>query len=220
MSGAHQLTAGGSLGLLIAVVLAQPACVPAGFLAGAVFPQKVPAAYRLQDQTTLILVDDPMHILDDPPFGHALAHQTQLALAQRRLVRRIVPVDELMQLEARSGSAYPQMPINQIAAAVGARQVIHVNIDRFVIGPAGIVATCTVRVIDATDGIQRFPRAQMTDPASSGQVNVQMAPPPSIEMTVPSRMLLDRELARRLGARIASLFADRPSGPSPPEPAT
>ncbi|MCC7145519.1 MAG: hypothetical protein IT443_03665 [Phycisphaeraceae bacterium] len=168
--------------LYLAVGLSLGGCVAAGVLASGVAKEKVKARYRLPDQKTLVLVDDPKKLLGDPSAPAAAANRVAFDLIEKEtlLAERFVAQEKLTAMIADLGPAYARMPIDQVGKKLDAATVIYVYIDSVQMqSEPGIyrpTAQARVKVIDTATGKRLFPAPGSTPTNTSG--NTPASPPP------------------------------------------
>ncbi|MCC6241009.1 MAG: hypothetical protein IT448_11995 [Phycisphaerales bacterium] len=158
------------IGLLILLVLCLggSGCNYVGMFEYAVVgPPLQPAAYKLSEQPTLVLVENyrsPSSLaLDADRFGSQLTDE----LRSNTLTPMIDPA-ELHRLIQQKGSAYPQMKVSEIARELGARQVVYIDLASCGVEQAGGmmrgIMSYRVKVIDGQTGQTLWPQD-----AASGQ---------------------------------------------------
>jgi hypothetical protein len=146
---------------LAVLILAVAGCEGASFLTEAVMGRTVKAVYQIEDRPTLVLVDDPRMLLGDRALAMQVASNIGFALEQEEVVTTIVPLEDLLKLQARLGDDFPNTPVSRIGRELGAAQVIHVHIEKIDFGSdPGVlkpVATTQVKLIEAEGGRRLFP---------------------------------------------------------------
>ncbi len=147
-----------ALGLLI---LAAAGCEGASFLTEAVMGRTEKAKFKIDDRPTLVLVDDPRMLLGDRALAMQVASNIGFALQQEEVVTTIVPLEDLMKLQATLGDDFPNTPVSRIGRELGAAQVIHVHIESIDFGrdPGMIkpIAVTQVKLIESEGGARLFP---------------------------------------------------------------
>lgn len=156
--------------LLAAAACALAGCEAFSFLSQA-FVTKVDAKYKLADQPTLILVDDPQSLLGDPSLERVLAARVGFYLAEQGVVKEIVSPDRVAGLATKLGPHYATAPLDQIGLAAGAKQVVNVYVEqtdfRVEEGTYRPGMRVRVKVVDAATGKRLFPAA---DASTSGDL--------------------------------------------------
>ena len=187
-------------------------CAVVGFFGNAIFPEKVKAVYRLADRSTAIVVDDPWNLLDDPALLYEIGHGISVELVSRHVLAQIVPAEKLVQLASRLGDEFDRMPMDRVGKEIGAEQVLHVNIQSVMVGQIRMNLVCQVRVIDVKRSARLFPaivqRQGKTSPIAAGTITVELIHRPTSEMSPGTRLMANRELARRVSVEVARLFHD------------
>ncbi len=187
-------------------------CAILGFVANNVFPEKIKAAYRLPDRPTVIVVDDPLALLDDRAFLVQVAHGVGVELTQQRAVSQVIASERLVKLSARLGDEFGRMPIDHIGRELGAEQVVHVNIESVAVSHARMQLLCQVKVIDAVRGVRLFP-ASVLGPGGptlrgAGRISVEIAHTAVADVRRGERVMVGRDLGRRVSVEVARLFVD------------
>jgi hypothetical protein len=136
-------------------------CLMAGAVANKfVGPPKVPAQYTPAKEPMLVLVEN----YHNPSLVLLDAQQLSNRIAETLRHYDVAPVIDPGKLEAvRQQPGFASMTIPAVGRAVGAKQVLYVNVRRFdVQGTVGNdmlkgSADMTVRVVDAATGATRWP---------------------------------------------------------------
>ena len=129
-------------------------CTLIGAVAGKVAPEPmVPAAFAPAPEPTVVLVEN----YHNPASLRLESEAVARHLTEELEVRQVVPVvaqSEVTSFRQSQGAAYRKMPLDAIGMAVGARQVIYVDLERFDLTRAigsemyGGRAEARVRVVD------------------------------------------------------------------------
>lgn len=148
--------------LLALWLLVLPGCTALGFLADAVVPKRIEAVYTLPEKTTLVLVDDRNNALGDKSLLSNIATQAGSDLVQVKALPQVIDQARLNELISRLGlQAYDLLPVDQVGRALGAQQVIFINLTEIaVMNQPGILkptAQAYVKVIDVATGKPVFP---------------------------------------------------------------
>ncbi len=203
---------------LLAVATALPGCSAAGFAAVATGASRVKPIFKLEDRTTLVLVDDPANLLGDPSLVNVVAARASFALVENKAVKQIIKPATVNDLRATLGADFENTPVALIGREVGADQVIHVVIEDAVLaGEPGLLrptAMFEVKVIDAVGNKRIFPAPladDMPGVSSLGQgagfkKGVTMAYRPSGREGQNLLPELRRKLAERIGLETAQVF--------------
>ncbi len=212
--------------LLIALIML-PGCGAAGFAAIATGGERAKAVFKLPQQPTLVLVDDPANMLGDRSLVNAVAARADFALVDQKALKQTIKPGAVNELRDRMGSDFDKTPVAKIGRELGAAQVIHVTIQDVTMGGdlslLRPTAVFEVKVIDASANKRIFPvalpqDAGMTPVAELGQgagfkKGVTMAYKPSGREGQSMVPELRRKLAERIGLEVAQIFYDH-------EPAT
>lgn len=204
-------------GVLMLLCLVIAGCEGPGFVSYVIAgPAKVDALYTLEDRPTLVIVDDPEHLLGNVNYPAVVGANTGFHLKQNEILTEpnIISQDRLSVYAAEQGDRYASMPIDQIGQQLGAEWVIHVRIKSVDIQSKNTyyepTAKLEVKVVDARTGARLFP---VSEEAGMGSSN-----PPGHAMTVRLKSqtieetrryalpMLERSLAERIGLEVAQLF--------------
>ena len=121
------------LGLLIGASVG--GCAVAGVIADKFAPPPTdPAAYKLAQQPTLVMVEN----FQNPDLVEVHAERLDRDISNELIEHKIAPVikpQRLMELKASKGPAFGQMDIPAVAKSLGARQVVYVDLVKFSVGP-------------------------------------------------------------------------------------
>ena len=217
--------------LLICVLWLGAGCNVVRLVAQA-FPQKTPATYKLADRPTLVLVDDPQRLFDEPTAVRRIAFGINEQLQREKVLQSVVPQEQLASLKVTMADDFAKLGVDQIGRSLKARQVIHVHIVSVklftqpgLLEPTGVV---DVKVIDTAARKRLFPAPPgipaARRPADDSTVE-QSAPDFSIlpgGHRVTSQLLsrgadspdraanrlMERRLADRIARDVARLFHD------------
>ena len=166
----------------------------------------IKARYAMPREKTLVVVEN----YHNPALLRLEADAVARHLTQELKLHEVAPVVDPNEAEAHrqdQGSGYGKMPIDAIGRALGAKQVIYVDLDRFdVLGTVGSdllagQAAARVRVVGERGNVL-WP----TDSASGFPVNVKVDPQPVAPGT--GDTVVRRKLHGDLADRIAKLFHD------------
>ena len=187
----------------------------------------IPKKYALPDRTTLVLVDDPDHLLGGPSSANRVASnvayylkegETKKAEEQGLPTAKIISIDEINALRADMGDkTWHLTPIDQLGKKLGADQVIYVRIDTATLGAINQKvyrpkATCTVKVIDAIHSTRLWPEvgtlidSSQAPPGHAMRVNMQYDGTDRGGQGHES--ILVQELCESIGRDVARLFYD------------
>jgi hypothetical protein len=170
-------------------------------------PPAVPAEYKPAKELTLVLVES----YENPDLyeveSERIARDLTEAFAAEKKTFPVVPEQRLMELKASKGSEFRQMSVPGIAKALGAKQVIYVDLMKFTADPAigsetmRGEARATVKLVDADTGHTLWPRD-----SSVGREISYTTPALSAEGT--SRNAVQQQLYEHMGEQIEHLFHD------------
>ncbi len=147
------------LGCLLMMILAGCNVIGAVHYA-AVGPPRQPALFELKQVPTVVLVENyeapSVGILDSDRLAMLLTRELQ-----NNTTIELVPSERVAQLREQQRQAFSRMRISEIGKAVGAEQVIYVNLVRSEVEQtAGLLkasVAARVKVVDATSGRLLWP---------------------------------------------------------------
>ncbi len=182
---------------------------PAAYILGG--QDKVQAQFVLSDRPTVIFVDDPKNLLPDRNLRRIIGDKVAQDLMVRKLVTTTISSADALAVAGRE-SYGRKMAIDDIGRAVGAEQVVFVDMQAFSLSPEGITprpsGACHVKVIDVTNRERLFPTEEGGFPSSSGYpVQVAMREV-SLERyrTTSSRRQIREQLANEIADQITKVF--------------
>ncbi len=208
----HALTAAMPLFLLPVGVSVLPGCSVLGIVASAA--ERVPAAHKLRDVKTLVLVDDPNDRLPDPMLREVVARHVGYQLQQHGVLSQtIVDPDRLRDLADQLGDRYANTAMDALARHLDAEQVIHIQIETLLLratnGLLNPNATVSVTVVDHT-GQRLFPSPgplhDPGDPTPGQRLAIEAGPPRYADTDRTAQATLTRELAEKIGLDVGRLF--------------
>lgn len=216
LSPRHALTC---LLAVVATLFGLTACEQGAVLVNAIQgPEKVEPLYVLPDVPTLVMVDDPKHLLNNPGLARQIATTAIHYLTFHEALPNATFIDpkELAKLEAQLGDRWSSTPIDEIGRRLGAEQVVYATINsarfHFVDTLYRPEASIEVKVIRVADGKRIWPEAPaLVDPQHMPQghliqmkENYQSRDSRYVGDSTPDD--LARRLADEAGLRLARLF--------------
>ena len=193
------------------IVLGLLAVTVSGCAAGAALAYKLsptptqPAQYVMKKQPTLVLVENFHNPTSTALHADRLDRQITVELDRNKVVP-IIPSEKVIELREASGEGFAAMNIPAIAKAVGAKQVVYVNLQRFGSDPPGGgpmlrgVADAAVRVVDADTGHTLWP----LDSTAGKPVHLET---PYVQLTASAdEASVQEQMYVALGDKIARLF--------------
>lgn len=199
-----------SAGALCALVALCPGCnivTPAAYILNG--PPSVEAQYTLADVPTVVYIDDRSNQVNPVSLRRVIGDTASEDLMVKKLVTTTISPQDAMNIAAQHDRSNQIMPIEEIGKAVGAKQVIYVEMvqfadtpDRYTPRPA---ATCRVRVIDVENRKRVFPAADAKEPACTLQVTSGTIDP-EVYKTRAGRLETFKALAFETGHEIGKLF--------------
>ncbi|MCH7546721.1 MAG: hypothetical protein IID30_10010 [Planctomycetes bacterium] len=170
---------------------------------------KVEAAYKLQDRPTVVFVDDRNGVVSPTTLRRLVADRISQDLMLKKVVTRTISPRDAEAVARQRDSHNKMLAIDAIGRAVGAEQVIYVEIiefkdriDRYTLRPRGV---CRVRVLDVTNRVRLFPPP---DAAEASQIVEVLMDEMQAELynSRASRSKIGEALANQLGEMTAKLF--------------
>ena len=174
-------------------------------------PPTVDAEYLLPDRPTVVFVDDRANVIGSnaPALRRAIADKVSEELMVKKLVAITFSPRDAMGAAASKDRHEELMPIDAIGRAVGAEQVIYVEMLAFTGSPDGVTprptAVCRVRVIDVTERTRLYPPEDSQEASRLLQVSTREVDP-TILQSPASRLKAYQALAEETGDQIAKLF--------------
>lgn len=182
---------------------------PAAYLIGG--QPKVEAQFALSDRPTVVFVDDPENILPRRNLRRLIGDKVSQELMVRNLVTTTIRPADALAVAHRERYGEP-MPIDAIGRAVGAEQVVFIDMVSFSLSPDNVtprpMGACQIKVIDVTNRERLFPTADGGFGGSTGYpVQVAMRPV-SLERyrTASSRHQISEQLANEIADQITKVF--------------
>jgi len=156
----------------LSVLPALSGCEQAAVMVEAVRgPEKIEPLYVLPDVPTLVMVDDPNHLLNNPGLARQIATTSIHYLKFHEALPTATFIDpkKLVKLEAEIGDRWTATPIDEIGRRLGAKQVVYAKINSAKFHFADTLyrpeATIEVKVIDSGTGQRLWPEAPaLADP--------------------------------------------------------
>jgi hypothetical protein len=182
---------------------------PAGYLA---FGQpKAPALYEPQDRSTVVFVDDRNNAIpmNATRIRREIADKVSTDLMEQEIITDMISSRDAMATARNRDRDGELMSIDAVGAAVGAEQVIYIEMISFQGSPDGYsprpTASCRLKVIDVPNRVRLFPAPDAEQPFFPVTV---VSPPISPELYTSNegRRQIESILALLLGDQIAKLF--------------
>ncbi len=182
---------------------------PAAFLIGGL--PKQDAQYALMDRPTVVFVDDPRNALSDRNLRRYIGDK----IAQELMINKIVTVtiSSADAMAVASGDRHgKRMPIEAIGSAVGAEQVLYVEMMSFTLSPDNVtpqpMGVCRIKVIDAVNRTRLFPQVN-EDSQAAAAYPVQVALPvlsTELYRSASGRRKMNEQLANHMADKVAKVF--------------
>lgn len=211
MSGARPHGRGSLAARVVALLVAPLAFAGCNYLMPAAYiiegPPKEPARYELPRRKTVVYVDDQANRMTRAALRVAVGEEVGTALLQQALVPEVVSTKDAVAYARKVDTSDKQVSIRKIGEAVGAEQVVYVNIEDYRISADGATprpaAVVSVKVIDVGSGARLWP-----DGTDAGERLIVRTREMSTDLYSSSagRRKVEDELAKQVGEDIAKLF--------------
>jgi len=172
-------------------------------------PPSVDAEYELADVPTVVFIDDRHNVVNPISLRRAIADKASEDLMMKKILAKTISGQDAMTLATQRERNNQIMSIEDIGKAVGAKQVIYVEMLQFQdILPDYTprpTSACRVRVIDVENRKRMYPAEDAQEPsrlvqASTREVN------PELYRTRTGRVETLQALAITTGEEIGKLF--------------
>jgi hypothetical protein len=179
--------------------------IPAAYLIEG--PPKEPARYELPRRKTVVYVDDRTNRMTRAALRAAVGEEVGTLILQQALVPEVVSTKDAVAYARRADSSDKQVSIRRIGEAVGAEQVIYIDIDEYRISADGATprpaAIVNVKVIDVGSGARLWP-----DGTDTGERMVVRTREQSLELYNSSagRRRVEDALAKQVAEDVSKLF--------------
>jgi|GEM_PF-839578 len=191
---------------LLAIAAILSGCQVLGAIAGAgAGPSTVDAQYKPPQEPTLVLVENYSIASGGDVEGDRLGRYISEELTTNKVVP-LVDYARLTQLRDQDHDAYRKMSVAQIGRAVGAKQVIYVNVGEYgpqTPGNGDLVnwkGSVKVKVVDATTGGSPWPSDQAAGEPVVAETHYKELDPEKGDVPV------QEELNKMLGEKIGRFF--------------
>lgn len=170
-------------------------------------PPKEPARYELPRRKTVVYVDDRANRMTRAALRTSVGEEVGTLLLQQALVPEVVSTRDSVAYARRVDTSDKQVSIRKIGEAVGAEQVVFIDIDEFRISADGATpraaAIVNVKVIDVGSGARLWP-----DGTDEGERMVIRTREQSLELYNSSagRRKVEDALAKQVAEDVSKLF--------------
>lgn len=172
-------------------------------------PEKVEAQYELKDVPTVVYIDDRQNVVNPVSLRRMIADSASTDLMQFNCVTTTISGQDAMAIVLQKEKSNKVMSIEDIGKAVGAQQVIYVEMQMFTESPDGATprptAQALVRVIDIDQHERVFPPTDGTEKSRTIQASLRVVDYNELRNSA-SRGKLMQDLAKETGVVIAKLF--------------
>lgn len=206
-----------SVAAMGAILLVAAGCNIVGPVAAVVAgPGTIEAEYRLEDRPTVVFVDDRRNTMNPIALRRVIADRVTEELMRRNLITQMISPTDAMNYAAAHDSARNVIPVDVVGRAVGAEQVIFIEMLGFADQTAEQrsrgVASFQVRVIDVENRQRLFPTSGNGEgnfgssaPARVMNANTRDISPEMLQSRA-LRSQVREMLANEVGDRVAKLF--------------
>ena len=172
-------------------------------------PPTIEAQHTLADVPTVIYIDDRSNQVNPISLRRVIADTASEDLMVKELLTTTISPQDAMNIAARNDRNKQIMSIEDIGKAVGAKQVIYVEMLQFTDTPDGFtprpIAACRVRVVDVENRQRVFPGPDVRDASHPMQVMTREVDP-ELYRTRSGRLQVFQGLAVETGHEIGKLF--------------
>lgn len=169
------------------------------------------AQYELMDRPTVVFVDDPRNALTDRNLRRYIGDKIATELMINKVVTVTISSADAMGV-ARGDKHGNRMPIEAIGRAVGAEQVLYIEMISFTLSPDNVtpqpMGVCRIKVIDTMNRTRLFPKMDETSQASAAYPVHVALPKLSTELyrTASGRRKINEQLANHMADQVAKVF--------------
>ena len=169
----------------------------------------VDAEYILADVPTLVYIDDRKNEVSPISLRKVIADRVCGDLMEHKVLTATISSQDAMTLAAQRERNSQILSIEEIGDAVGARQVIYVEMMQFDDTPDGFtprpIANCHIKVLDLEKKERVYPAEDADVPYREVQVMTREVDP-ALYASRGGRLKVFEVLAQQTGADIAKLF--------------
>jgi hypothetical protein len=167
--------------------------------------------FKLANRPTVVFVDDRQNVIpmNASRIRRQIADQVSTELMEQKIVTDVISSRDAMAMARNKDREGQLLSIDAIGEAVGAQQVIYVQMVTFQGSPDGYsprpTASCRIKVIDVANRVRLFPPSDAEQPSYPLIIE---SPPidPQLYTSTEGRRQIETILAALLGDRIAKLF--------------
>lgn len=180
---------------------------PIAYIVGG--PPHEDALYTLADVPTVVYIDDRQNVVNPVSLRRAIADSAGENLMDHNCVKTTISGQDAMTIVAQNERNSKIMSIEDIGKAVGAKQVVYVEMQVFSDTPDGVTprptAQCQVRVIDVDARERVFPAEDAPEKTHGVQASLQIVDIEQLK-NPSTRLQLMQSLGKETGLSIAKLF--------------
>jgi len=180
---------------------------PASYIVGGT--GDVEAEYVLPDVPTVVFVDDRANVVNPVSLRRVIADRISQDLMEEKVLTLTISPQDAMAVAKQRERANEIMSIEDIGRAVGAKQVIYVQMMQFRDTPDGSTprpaGMCQVKVIDVESQQRTYPAKESKDSVRTVQVSGRPVDPETYR-TRTGRLSVFNDLALMMGQHVGRLF--------------
>jgi len=169
----------------------------------------VEAEYVLPDVPTVVFIDDRANVVNPVSLRRVIADRISQDLMTEKAVTMTISPQDAMAVAKQQERADEIMSIEDIGKAVGAKQVIYVQMIEFKDTPDGTtprpMGQCQVKVIDVDNRVRTYPAKGAQQDVRTVQVTGRPVDPDAYK-TRTGRVSVFNELAETMGRDVGRLF--------------
>ncbi len=174
-----------------------------------------PAVYELQDHPTVVFVDDRRSLISPSSLRGVIADRLSQELQTQEIVTTVVSPRDAESVARQNDDFDTFMPIAEIGRAVGAEQIIYIEmlefrerLDQYNPRPRG---RCRLRVVDVVNNVRLYPGRDMQEDYHVLEIQMADVSPEAYRSRATSNQVA-RLLAEEIGVRVAKLFYEHKTG--------
>ena len=172
-------------------------------------PPSADAVHNLADVPTVVFIDDRRNVVSPISMRKAIADKVSEDLMVKKILSATISSQDAMALASQRERNSNIISIEEIGKAVGAKQVIYVEMVQFQDTPDGYTprptASCRVKVVDVDAQKRVYPPVDAEEPSRVVQAMIREVDP-SVYSTRDGRLKVFDALAKETGSAVGKLF--------------
>lgn len=177
-------------------------------------PPTVEPEIELPDVPTVVFIDDRQNVVNPVSLRKVIADRCAQELMTQKVLTTMISSQDAMAIASKKDRSSEVMSIEQIGEAVGAKQVIYIEMVQFTETPDGAIvaptAACRVKVLDVENRRRIYPPEGAVE--GSRFLHMSLAPmDPNVLRTSSGRLAVFNALANEVGMRVSLLFFEHDS---------